>query len=114
MLRSLFESKLQNLKKCNLDPRMLLQRTIAEEGARANTEHCSIAYRERDDTKQRLMRMIMTSDLGKNDVYFNFWEHYPAVPSDKDKYCKEFSPVSIYLQDVANQSIRQFGIRLEQ
>ena len=51
------------------------------------------------------MRMIMTSDLGKSDLYFNFWEHYPATPSDTEKYCKDFSSVPIYLQDVANQSM---------
>ena len=96
---------LQNLKKANLDPRSLLQKTKQEEGARNNTEHCSVAYREDGDTKQRLMRMIMTSDLGQNDLHFNFWEHYPAVPSATDKYCKDFSPVPIYLQDVANQSM---------
>ena len=98
---------LQSLKKVNLDPRSLLQRTLREDNARNDTEHCSVAYREDGDTsgKQRLMRMIMTSDLGKNDLHFNFWEHYPATPSDTAKYCRDFSPVPIYLQDVANQSM---------
>jgi hypothetical protein len=96
---------LQNLKKANLDPRSLLQKTLKEDNARNHTEHCSVAYREDGDTKQRLMRMIMTSDLGKSDLHFNFWEHYPATPSDTEKYCEDFSPVPIYLQDVANQSM---------
>ena len=96
---------LQSLKKANLDPRSLLQKTLREDNARNDTEHCSVAYREDGDTKQRLMRMIMTSDLGKSDVHFNFWEHYPATPSATAKYCEDFSPVPIYLQDVANQSM---------
>ena len=96
---------LQNLKKANLDPRSLLQKTLREDNARNDTEHCSVAYREDGDTKQRLMRMIMTSDLGKSDVHFNFWEHYPATPSATAKYCEDFSHVPIYLQDVANQSM---------
>ena len=97
---------LKNIKDaCKVDIRFLLQFLVEEENARSQTELCSLPYclYNSGDAKQRLMRMVMTSDQGKNDVRFNYWESYPSTPSSTDKYYTNFSGVPIYLQDVAIQ-----------
>lgn len=96
---------LRNMMKENYDIRLLFQILVQEQNARNFTHLCSLPYREDGDTKQRLMRFMMTSDQGKNDFIFNYWQHYPAVPSDAAKYQTNFGPLAIYLQDVANQGM---------
>ena len=102
---SLAPTLLRNMMKAGFDPRTVFQTLVREDGARNETHTCSLPYRVDGDTKQRLLRMVMTSDNAQNDLKFNYWEHYPSVPSATAKYCTDFSPVPIYLQDVANQSM---------
>lgn len=102
---------LNNIKKCNVDIRMLLQYLLEEENARNKTEACSLPYYVAGDKQQCLLRMIMTSDQGNNDVRFNFWQNYPYAPSATAKYYDNFSTVPIHLQDVAiNMFVEKYGV----
>lgn len=101
---------LRNLQKEGIDPRAILLKTDREEGARNYTEHASLPYRVSGDSKQRIMRFLMTSDLGQSDLHFNFWEHYPANPSDTSKYYNNFTIVPIFLQDAADSAkVKAYG-----
>ena len=104
---------LPNLAKANIDPRLLVQYLVRETNpdARNKTEVCSVPYRVEGDTKQRLMRFMLTSDTGNKDLLYNFWLHYPSVPSDKDRYQRYFSDQPIFLQDVADQDkVKTYGV----
>ena len=96
------------LEYAHVDPRSLMLYVSAQNGeARSDNLLCSIAYNGGGVAgRQPLVRCIMNTELQKNNQpLFFFWTNYPSVPSDTELNVKNFSNVSITLQDIAEQQM---------
>ena len=90
----------------NLDiRRLMLYVTSQNKKERSDNLLCSIAYSGHAGGKQALVRCIENTENEQNQPQYYFWTKYPANPSKTEENVKNFSDVTIALQDIADQTM---------
>jgi hypothetical protein len=85
--------------------RRILQNLIEVDGARANTEACTIVYGPGTaDGGHPALRFLVESHNKDKIPMLRFYEHYPSKANTTSEYYTSFSNVKIMLSDLNNQS----------
>ena len=94
------------LDETGFDFRKIFQALWPQDGvARHSTMACSIAYDKPGTKQQALLRCIMNIQNSEQNSKMYFWTKYPQNPDLVTQFVTKFSPVSIYLQDIADQEM---------
>lgn len=85
--------------------RRILQNLIQVDGARANTEACTIVYGPGTASGGHpAMRFLVESHNDDKIPMYRFYEHYPREPKKNIEYYRNFSDVKIMFSDLNDQS----------
>ena len=85
--------------------RRILQNLIEVDGARANTEACTIVYGPGTaGGGHPALRFLVESHNKDKIPMLRFYEHYPSKANTTSEYYTSFSNVKIMLSDLNNQS----------
>ena len=85
--------------------RRILQNLIQVDGARADTEACTIVYGPGTASGGHpAMRFLVESHNDDKIPMYRFYEHYPREPKKNIEYYRYFSDVKIMFSDLNDQS----------